>query len=152
MIGPEEILQAAVEYCDQSDVISLATVRKDFEARLKKRAKERPERAAQDRKEVEEWLEHAQTDVGDMRCYFRWLFAQERFRIAKIVSCHYLPETARHWTRGDWATYSSRAAEARKREWASPDEANVTNSQTDSEPGGESAGTGSEAPGTAEPC
>ncbi len=122
LVGPEEILQAAVEYSDQSTSISLASLRTDFERCVLERARDHPERAMADRKEVEEWLGHAQTEVGDMRCYLRWLCTQVRFRIKKIIELHYLPAEAANWGKENWNRYTSRSTSARRKEWVAPDD------------------------------
>jgi len=122
LVGPEEMLQAAVEYCDQSRSITLSSLREKFEQRVEERARDHPERAEVDRKEVEEWVRHVQTEVGDMRCYLRWLFIQVRFRISKIIELGYLPAEAANWSKEDWEQYASRATAAKKKEWATPAE------------------------------
>jgi hypothetical protein len=120
LVGPEEILQAAVEFCDQSPSITLSSLREKFVERVEERARDHPERAEVDRKEVEEWVRHVQTEVGDMRCYLRWLFVQVRFRISKIIELGYLPAEAANWSKEDWEQYASRATAAKKKEWATP--------------------------------
>jgi hypothetical protein len=100
----------------------LSSLREKFVQRVEERARDHPERAEVDRKEVEEWVRHVQTEVGDMRCYLRWLFIQVRFRISKIIELGYLPAEAANWSKEDWEQYASRATAAKKKEWATPAE------------------------------
>lgn len=123
MIGPDEILQVAVDHCDSSPDITLEDLKNAFEECIAKIEKRQPERAKSDRAEVGEWLERAQTDIGEMRTYLRWLFIQERFQIVKIIKeLGYLPKDCGKWGRDKWKKYKSLAVEQQDLESSDPQE------------------------------
>ena len=109
LIGPEEILQVAVEHCDAFKDSKLAAIKKVYLSRVKSRVEGHPGRNLRDyQNEVNDWLKHAESDAGDMRAYLRWIFIQDRFRIKKIVDMGYLPEVCLGWTRAEWIHFGRR--------------------------------------------
>ena len=115
LVGPDEILQAGLDFCNRNN-ITLDILESKFKQQLESLRQRHPQRAEDDEKEVQKWIDRAQTDRGDMRGYLRWLFMQENFNIKRLVKLKYLPNEANIWNKEEWRNYSKRASEEMQRE------------------------------------